>query len=338
MLLYFDESGGFEARPQGHRAGIVVGVALPESARDDVFCRFEEFLGTLTQAERDRAEPKGARLSDDSRCRFSEFVADCEDLLVVVTMLDLTTLARLDAATLRESIVKKLNWWARQCRYQTLRDEVKLLAKQVGNLSVPQTLRLVATARCVMRALAHAVIRYAGDGHRPCWNTINLELDAVQTRAGSREQTVFETLLPAWITGWSIQEPITLIEELHTPDHPFVKQYETGERIDLGAMLRGNVHWRKSAGNPGIQIADMAATVVSQAVHGIATQRKLRDYGTLMTQAMVSRQNDIGIFSLVESSPEDIAQRYAGLLGAVHGVRREREQRVEGKRDKEGKG
>jgi len=29
VLFYFDESGGFEVRPQGHRAGIVVGVVLP---------------------------------------------------------------------------------------------------------------------------------------------------------------------------------------------------------------------------------------------------------------------------------------------------------------------
>jgi len=327
MLFYFDESGGFEAQPRGHRAGIVVGVVLPESARDDVFDRFQAFLATLAQAEHDRGEPKGARLSDDSRSRFSEFVADCEDLLVVVTMLDLTPLAQLDAATLRQSIIKKLNWWAEQCRYQTLREEVTLLAKQAGNLSVPQTLRLAATARCVMRALTHAVIRFAGDDHRPCWNTIRFELDAVQRRPGSREQTVFEMLLPAWITGWSIQEPMALIEELHTPDHPFVKQYETGEKIDFGAILRGNVHWRTSTGNPGIQIADMAATLVSQAVHGITTQRQLRDYGTLMTQAIVPRRNDIGIFSLVESSPKDIAQRYAGLLGAVYGVRQERERR-----------
>lgn len=325
MFFYFDESGSFEARPQDHRAGIVVGVALPESARDDAFCRFQEFLTTLAPSEYVRGEPKGARLSDDSRTRFSEFLADCEDLLLVVTMLDLTPLAQLDATTLNESIVKKLNWWAGQCRHQTMRDEVALLGRQTGNLSIPQTLRLVATARCIMRALEYAVIRFAADGYRPCWNAINFDLDAVQTRPGSREQAVFENLLPAWITAWSIKEPITLIEEVHTQEHPFVKQYETGDGIDLGAILRGNLHWRTSTGNPGIQIADMAATVVSRAVHGITTGHMLRDYGTIMTQALVSRQGDIGIFSIVDTPVEDIAHRYAGLLGAVRGVRRERE-------------
>lgn len=134
MFFYFDESGGFESRPQGHRAGIVVGVALPESARDEAFGRFRRFVATLSHNECDRREPKGARLSDDSRSRFCEFAADCEDLLVTVAMLDLTPLAQLDAKTFRDSIVKKLNWWAGQCRYQTMRDEVTLLAKQAGNL------------------------------------------------------------------------------------------------------------------------------------------------------------------------------------------------------------
>jgi hypothetical protein len=206
-----------------------------------------------------------------------------------------------------------------------MRDEVALLAKQVGNLSVPQALRLVATARCVMRALNHAVIRFADDFHRPCWSTVSFDLDAVQTRPDSREQRVFETLLPGWITAWSIKDPIALIEEFHTQEHPFVKQYETNDGIDLGAILRGNVHWQTSAGSPGIQIADMAASVVSHAVHGITTGRELRDYGTVMMRALVPHKRDIGIFCVVDTSEADIARRFAGLLGAVYGVRRERE-------------
>ena len=238
-------------------------------------------------------------------------------------MFDLTPLAQLDPTALCESIVKKLNWWAGQCRYQTMdATKVALLAKQAGNLSVPQTLRLTATARCIMRAMEHAVIRFAGDCYRPSWSAIRFELDAVQTRPGSREQRVFETLLPAWIAGWSVKNPITLVEELHTPDHPFVKQFDRAEGIDVGTILRDNVHWRTSASNLGIQIADMVATVVSRAVHGITTPRELKDYGTVMKRAMVGRGGDIGIFSVIDTSVEDIARRYACLLGAVRSARR----------------
>jgi hypothetical protein len=321
MLFYFDESGTFEAQPQGHRAGIVVGVVLPESAHKNVIDRFQEFLATLGSNECDRGEPKGARLTDDSRGRFSELFAACQDLLLAVTMLDLTPLAQIDATMFRESIVERLRWWAGQCRHQTMRDEVSLLAKQTGNLSVPQTLRLAATARCFMRALEHAVIRFAADRYRPCWDTIRFELDAVQTRSGSREHQVFKTLLPAWITAWSIENPITLVEELHTPDHPFVKQFNRANGIDVGAILRGNVHWRTSAGSPGIQIADMAATVVSRAVHGITAVHELADYGVVMKQALVSGEDPLGIFSIIETSVQDIGRRYAGLLDAVHAVR-----------------
>ncbi len=325
MQFFFDESGGFDARPCGHRAGIVVAVVLPESALDEVFCRFKSFIKKLSKSECHKGEPKGARLTDANRLAFCELVADCKDLMIAVTMLDITPLARMDATTIGASIVQRLNSLAGQCRYETMRSDVMLLAKQVGNLSIPQTLRLTATARCIMRALNHAVVRFAADCYRPFWNTMSFELDSVQTRPNNREQQVFESLLPAWITAWSIKYPITIVEELHTPDHPFIKQYGHPNGINLGDILRGNVHWKESSANPGIQIADMAAAVVSRATHGmrgIATAREIADYAILMNQALLPHEDQLGIFSIVETAKDDIDRRYAGLLNTVLAVRR----------------
>ena len=298
---------------------------LPESALDDVFRRFQDFTATLSPIECHKGEPKGARLTDANRLAFCELAANCKDLMLAVTMLDITPLAKMDATTLRASIIQRLNGVASQCRYETMRNEVTLLAKQVGNLSVPQTLRLAATARCVMRAINHAVVRFAADGYRPCWNTMSFELDSVQTRPGNREQQVFEMLLPAWITAWSIKDPITTVEELHTPDHPFIRHYGHPDGINLGDILRGNVHWKESSANPGIQIADMAAAVVSRATHGargVATARDIADYAILMKQALLPQGDQLGIFSIVEPSRDDIGRRYAGLLDTVLAVRR----------------
>jgi hypothetical protein len=325
MRFFFDESGGFETRPRGHRAGIVVAAVLPESALDEVFGRVTSFITTLSKIERHKGEPKGARLTDANRLAFCELAAECEDLMLAVTMLDITPLAKMDTTTLRTSIIQQLNSLAGQCRYETMRNEVILLAKQVGNLSIPQTLRLTATARCVMRALNHAVVRFAADCYRPCWNTMSFELDSVQTRPGNREQQVFELLLPAWITAWSIKYPITTVEELHTPDHPFIERYGHPDGINLGEILKGNVHWRDSSANPGIQIADMAAAVVSRAAHGmrgIATAREIADYAILMKRALLPQDEQLGIFSIVETARDDIGRRYAGVLDTVLAVRR----------------
>lgn len=298
---------------------------LPESALDEVFRRFKGFTATLSQIECHKGEPKGARLTDANRLAFCELAADCKDLMLGVTMLDIAPLAKMDATTIRASIVQRLNSLAGQCRHETMRNEVTLLAKQVGNLSIPQTLRLTATARCVMRALNHAVVRFASECYRPCWSTMSFELDSVQTRPGNREQQVFESLLPAWITAWSIKDPITTVEELHTPDHPFIRQYGHPDGINLGNILRGNVHWKESSANPGIQMADMAAAVVSRAVHGmrgIATAREIADYAILMKRALLPNNDQLGIFSIVDTARDDIGRRYAGLLSSVLAIRR----------------
>ena len=52
----------------------------------------------------------------------------------------------------------------------------------------------------------------------------------------------------------------------------------------------------------------------ASAVHGITTGRNLKDYGTVMTRALVSRRGGIGIFSVVEPSMEGISRLYTGLL------------------------
>jgi hypothetical protein len=183
-------------------------------------------------------------------------------------------------------------------------------------VTAPQLLRLAATARCVMRALQHAVVRFHSHRYRSCWETLGFELDAVQPRAESREHKAFRTLLPGWLAAWSITHPITLVEEWQTTGHPFLRDYGRDDGVDIGAVVKKQLSWESSAASPGIQMADMAASIVAGAIANVSGS-SLSDYGILMRRALLERGDELGVFSVVPTPQEEITSRYGGLLDAA---------------------
>jgi hypothetical protein len=127
--------------------------------------------------------------------------------------------------------------------------------------------------------------------------------------------------LPAWVTGWSQEDPLTMIEEIHTADHPFVQNWERLEGIDVGKMLRNNVHYVSSASSKGIQIADMLASLVRRAVVGLASAVSLQDYGFIMTRTIGQPLHACGLFSLAPGDQPDLERRYAGIADAINAAR-----------------
>ena len=321
MNFYYDESGGFvvPASADEPAAGIVAGVSIPESVEARVFDRFERFVAGLPASASQKGEPKGRLMDDGALNAFCDFVFDEEHVSVTPVVLDLASLAT-PHETPKELVVAKLELLALQCKHEAMRDNVRLLARQFANLSLPQALRLTALARAVMYSLSSAIVLRARAEYHADWERIRFTIDSVQCRPASREEEVFKWMVLAWVKAWSLGSPLTLLEELHTPEHPFVKRYDRAGGIDLGAIFKGNLYWQSSARCLGLQMADMAATVVDRATRGIVTPAALTRYGRMLYGAGESPFMAPGIFSLVEL-PEAIARRYSGLADSVAAVR-----------------
>src|SRR5262249_55451949 len=159
-----------------------------------------------------------------------------------------------------------------------------LLSRQVGNLSPEVVFRLAGWAQCIKRSIEDSIIRYCHPEFHGCWTNMMFEIDPVQPRAGSREEQVLSKMLPAWVTGWSTKSPFWLIKEIHSDNHPFVKNWDTATGIDLGKMFRDNVRFCSSRQSAGVQFADMAASIVSKAVVGVVSAFDLTSYGVMMSR------------------------------------------------------
>lgn len=73
----------------------------------------------------------------------------------------------------------------------------------------------------------------------------------------------------AWLTAWSVRRPLPLIEEVHTPNHPFVQRFEKPNGIDMRKLIGDGIRWGDSSTELGIQVADIAAAIVFDAVHDL---------------------------------------------------------------------
>lgn len=196
-------------------------------------------------------------------------------------------------------------------------------------MSMQQSLRLAAWAKCVSRTVHDSIIFHSSRKHEPSWNQLRFEIDPVQQVPGNREERVFETMLPMWVSSWSQDQPLTMIEGIHAADHPLVKNWDCNEGLAIGKMFKNNVHYVSSASSKGIQLADMTATlvrravmgIVRRAVMGIANAVDLQNYGFMMTKTIGKPLHASGMFCLAPAAIKDLERRYHGLAGAINAAR-----------------
>ena len=322
MKFFFDESGNFQLPPAGgHGVGIVSGIAIPDSDEAEIFRRFDAFLSKLPSSSFKNGEPKG-KLLDDANCEaLATMLADLPGILLRPIMLDLTSLAGQPQAQVASLVSRKLMELQATCRHETFRNQIAELALDVGRLSVQQALRLAAWAKCISRTIQDSIILHSGTKYESSWNALSFEIDPVEDVPGNREERVFEAMLPMWVTSWSRDEPFATIEGIHTADHPLVKNWDTGEGLDIGKMFRTNVHYVSSAKSKGIQLADMKASLVKRAVIGVANTKDLQNYGLMMTKSIGKSERACGLFCLAPAAIDDFNRRYQGLTDAIIGGR-----------------
>lgn len=108
-----------------------------------------------------------------------------------------------------------------------------------------------------------------------------------------------------------------LIAEIHTEAHPLIRNYSTRDgEFDLTRIFRDNLYYVPSPSSKGLQMADMAASIIRHAVCGIATINNLMNYGLLLKNNLWAPKYAHGLFCLTDESHVDY-RRYAGLTWAI---------------------
>ena len=238
VKFFFDESGNFQLPPaEKHRVGIVSGVAIPDSDEAEVFQQFDAFLRKLPGSSFKNGEPKGRLLDDAGRKALADLLVDLPGILLCPIMLDLTSLAGQPQTNAAVLVSQKLMQLQATCKHETFRNQIVELGDDIVEMSTQQALRLAAWAKCIARTVHNSIILHGGTKYESSWNSLRFEIDRVEEVPGNREETVFERMLPMWVSSWSHDEPFTEIEGIHTADHPFVKNWDCDKDLDVGRMF-----------------------------------------------------------------------------------------------------
>jgi hypothetical protein len=320
MYFYFDESGDFAipGNPTTHKAAIVMGVAVSDLIHNELCQQFHRFVASLDASECLNGEPKGSRLSYAHRRAFCEMLTGYDGIFLTPVTLDLSSLSRSGEKQMTEGMYQALCASAEAMLYPEGRESMLLIARQYRNLSINQALRIYSLANCIREALEHAILFLGNRGHEKAWEDVRFEIDRVQVRPNSREEKVFSLMVLAWLAGWSRSKPFTLVREIHTPDHPFVRKYDLPDGIDVGKLVRDRVYWVDSSESWGVQMADIGATIVYQAAHATDDRDGLISlYGSLMRKSPYGPRRGPGLFTPLSEVSEITGAKYMLLSEAM---------------------
>ena len=203
-----------------------------------------------------------------SRERFFDMLGMFPDVKIVPATLDLSESRRYLEKTAPKNMRAVLYEHAAKCVYPTMKDQVRLLGRQFANVSFQQMLRMLTLASCVKLAIQHMVIFLSMRKYWSCYESMSFTIDKLGS--GNREEKLLDFLLFSWIAAWSSTEPLELIREIHTSDHPFVRKYETDGGVDLTRLMRGNIKYVSSESSRGLQMVDIVANTLYGVVNDLS--------------------------------------------------------------------
>lgn len=317
MHLFIDEAGDFAvpAIDSEHRVAVSVAVAFTDRCWESVRVAFGAFRSRLTPAELQRGEPRWHLLTPQHRDEFISFLKRDDGVSITPVTLDLGHLVHIDWLG---PLLARLELQPSLMLHDKAKDQTQTLFQQARNLSVVQHLRIYCWAYCVYQSLYHAIL-FLGHGlDGPSWDTVSIEIDAVQRKTATREKQVFQIMLLAWMAGWTVSRPFALVEGIHTETHPFIRNYLLESGIDLGKLVRDNLSWGISAGSVGLQIADLVAGAVYAAASAPDDKDAVGLYGRLMkNSSFYGPRRGPGLFSPLSEELEFVSKKYDALSAAM---------------------
>lgn len=315
MLFFVDEAGSFSIpMERGHSAAVSVAVAVVDGSWEALIEGYRAFVHDLPESAFERGEPKGRRLSTDRLEDFTDVLYALEGVQVVPVTMDLGHLHGISEQELLEPFYEKLDLTAAKMVYPTAQQQIRTLSRQVRNLSVEQVLRIETWSRCLYEAIYHAILFLSHGPYRDAWETVRIEIDPVHRRPGNREQRVIMMMLFAWMMAWARQRPFATIEGIHTPDLPVVRNFMDEDGVVLSDLIRPNLYWPSSSDSEGLQLADMAATIVHRAAMNPSDGAAVALFQKLMRSSPYGSARGPGLISPLRHASDADALVYQPLF------------------------
>ncbi len=317
MLFFFDDSGDFSL-PEGHshKVSLWSGVAIPETILSEIESSYKAWEVTLSTNEKLRTEVKGSRLSMESRRQFFKMLSAKAGLLFHPTIIDLEAQKRLFGSKEITEIAKNIGVQrSASVLHKSIKEETGLQAKQIGNLSEQQLLKVISLGHSIWQTVRFAIRFRSNDENRSCWNNVELWIDR-SSKSNSREEQILRTSLGWYLFNSTKNDPFILVKEIHNKTHPFVKNFRTKRGINTRKLFRDSIKFADSKQHIGLSIADIFANTLYLVLNDLNnTKGHLEFYKDVMAFSELTPASSLGILliDLEENVSREGEQKYSIL-------------------------
>jgi len=323
LLFFFDDSGDFSL-PEGHshKVSLWSGVAIPETLLSEIESGYKAWKVTLSANEKVGTEVKGSRLSMESRRQFFKMLSAKAGLLFHPTIIDLEAQKRLIGSKEITQIAKNTGVQrSASVPHKSIKEETELQAKQIGNLSEQQLLKIISLGHSIFQTVRLSIMFRSKGKNRSCWNNVELRIDR-SSRRNSREEQMLRTSLGWYIFNSMESHPFILVEEIHDKTHPFVKRFSTKRGIDGKKLFRDSIEFADSKQHIGLSIADIFANTLYLVLNDLNnTKGHLTFYKDIMAFSELTPGPNLGILLIDpedsvsrESVSREVEQKYSILM------------------------
>jgi len=312
MKFFFDEAGNFNPKTGG-KLSLCVGIAVPDSVELAFEHGFANFVKCLDKSELKQGEPKGYLLTINSRRTFCMLLNSFIKRVCVYPQIMLySKIYDKDLENLRRDLYDFFKEYSKTFKYKTMQESVLLLGKQVKNMHESQILRMITLVYCIFITLQHSIIFLTSGENRDSFNKVDLVIDPVNKQKDSRENISFLPLLKGWTLAWSQKNPIVLVEEIHTRNHPFVKKYERPDnKVDFTDIIKNGICYSDSKTSWGLQVADIAANSLKLALEDACCNgSNLEFYGRIMQNSTLGDKIAPGFITISESNSRSTGKEW----------------------------
>ena len=329
MHLFFDESGDFALPGDRFDCYTQAAVVCPDSFLDEL----AEFVAD--RVERWKVDELHATaLKPGQRLRLSRFVAASPlQLVAQATDTDLVDRPALARWRLEQAarIKANLDWYRSQGgQAPDVEAWMDTRIKRVGlasQISDPEFLQVILLTDLVHAALQKSVIFFFEDQWRPDFERFAFILDAkLPGKLGAGEKFLRDGLVPMLGSNARYRLDMRDAWKDADPPHPFVARFEspggwsgverkhvTEDVLDLSAIFEEGLRFEQSHEHPGLQIADLTAYVVRDAVLKPTDWQARLAYDLLRPKLRYIRGQALTVRRLSSSASPASMDRYRGL-------------------------
>ncbi len=306
MEIFLDESGSFRpSHSKQTQPAAVMGLLIPEIQADTLRADFDRFRTTLPKSVFVKGEPKGHRLSPEHVKQFASMLNRHRGITLAPVTVNTNFIQPSFFRTFPQKLRAVLEVEGSKCLYDSLKSEVAQLARQCGNLSPEQLVRLLAYTVAVKRSIEALSIYYHCKRYHESYSPLRVVLDRAGPPNG-REELVFKQMLFMWMTRMTERTPITRIERIHNDSHPLVRLYGAKRNgsvgFNLSKMLQGNIEFGNSQTTWQLQIADMAAAAWGKALADPHNRRGyMPAFSLFFRNTMLPADQPVDMISIAET-------------------------------------